>query len=268
MQVEVAGQSDIGCVRSNNEDNFGYDVRCGVFVVCDGLGGNAGGEVASKVAVDAVLAYFRDGRHSSQDDEERRGGNGLGAVAGAIHHANDAILKAEQDNRALAGMGSTIALVHLPESGDSILIGHVGDTRIYRVRRSEIESLTSDHSLVMEQVKKGILTEEQAKRSAIQNVLLKALGSEQVDPDLAEVAVLQDDKILLASDGVTRQVSEDKILECMNAPSVNESCHALIDAARVAGGEDNATCLVLSFQRRSWLRGIFGGGRRQWRNSI
>src|SRR5690242_8234035 len=159
LAVEVAGKTDVGCVRANNEDNFGYDSRYGIFVVCDGMGGQAAGEVASKMGVDILLDYFRN---QSAAGETANGGNGVSgarSLSNAIQLANRTIFKAGQEQNGRSGMGSTIvaALVR----GNSLAIGHVGDSRIYLVRQGAIQQLTQDHSLVMEQVRRGYITLEQ-----------------------------------------------------------------------------------------------------------
>ena len=182
LAVEVAGKTDVGCVRANNEDNFGYDSRYGIFVVCDGMGGQAAGEVASKMGVDVLLDYFRN---QSAAGETANGGNGVSgarSLSNAIQLANTTIFKAGQEQNGRSGMGSTIvaALVR----GNSLAIGHVGDSRIYLVRQGTIQQLTQDHSLVMEQVRRGYITLEQAEKSEMQNIILRALGSaEMVEAD-------------------------------------------------------------------------------------
>ena len=150
--VEVAGKSDVGCVRTNNEDNFGYDSRCGIYVVCDGMGGQAAGEVASKMAVDALLTYFRECKRSNRYPRIGEPIEGVSvraqALASAIWLANTVVYQSATEHAAQAGMGSTIVSVLVGEHG-FYSIGNVGDSRIYLVRDSTIEQLTHDHSLVM-----------------------------------------------------------------------------------------------------------------------
>ena len=151
LTTEAAGKTDVGLVRKNNEDNFGYDNRVGIFVVCDGMGGQAAGEVASKIAVDTVLGYF-------QQQEKGKGSEVLGreiaeispkanALANAIQLANKAIREASAQDSARSGMGCTIVAVVADENLFSI--AHVGDSRIYLIRAGAIQQLTTDHSLVM-----------------------------------------------------------------------------------------------------------------------
>src|SRR5215470_18925143 len=146
LAVEVAGKTDVGCVRANNEDNFGYDSRYGIFVVCDGMGGQAAGEVASKMGVDILLDYFRNESPAAeaQCTNEQGGSAGARSLASAIQLANRTIFQAGQEQNGRSGMGSTIvaALVQ----GNALAIGHVGDSRIYLVRHGSIQQLTQDHS--------------------------------------------------------------------------------------------------------------------------
>ncbi len=271
LLLEVAGRSDVGCVRENNEDNFGYDTRHGIFVVCDGMGGQAAGEVASKVAVDAVLAYFRDqAERKTGEQPVDSGGNRTPrakSVGASISLANRAIREASEKSPGHSGMGSTIAAVLV--EGDFFSVGHVGDSRVYLVRDGKIEQLTNDHSLVAEHVRRGLLTKEQADRSEVQNILLQALGSDDVDPDLDDFAAAHDDILLIATDGLTRHVSEEAILKILlAAANPKVACDALIEAARLKGGEDNITCLVLRFVEQAWYKRALWRDSPKWQDSI
>ncbi|MGH9570892.1 MAG: Stp1/IreP family PP2C-type Ser/Thr phosphatase [Candidatus Angelobacter sp.] len=271
--IEVAGQTDVGCVRTNNEDNFGYDARCGIFVVCDGMGGQAAGEVASKMAVDALLEYFRDPANMPSLSNGRliTSGGEAKSLAAAINLANHAIHAAGNGQLGRSGMGSTIvaALVR----GHSLAIAHVGDSRIYLVRHGAIQQLTQDHSLVMEQVRLGYITREQAERSELQNVILRALGPEaDVEADVEDRMALPGDLLLMTSDGLTRHVTEDEILNIVTASgSLEQACAALVRAAKDRGGDDNITCLLLRIVERPWYKNLLGkvfSGGQQWQNSI
>ena len=272
LSVQVAGKSDIGCVRSNNEDNFGFDQRHGIYIVCDGMGGQAAGEVASKMAVDSVLTYFRQG-----DAEQSWPAIGAPAekvsdranrLGSAIHLANQAIFEAASSNLARQGMGSTIVAVKT--EGSFFSLGHVGDSRIYLLRDANIQQMTNDHSLVMEQVRRGMITLAEAHASDMANVIIRALGSDStVQPDLDDQMALPGDTLLLCSDGLTRHLPDDSLLEIVTrAANLPAACDALIAAARDAGGEDNITCLLLRFETLPWYQQWFGGGRPKWQNSI
>jgi len=272
LAVKVAGRTDVGCVRANNEDNFGYDSRYGIFVVCDGMGGQAAGEVASKMGVDIVLDYFRKLGPAAQVQTATGPQNsGAQSLASAIQLANRTIFHAGQDQSGRGGMGSTIvaALVR----GNSLSIAHVGDSRIYLVRHGLIQQLTQDHSLVMEQVRRGYITLEQAQKSEMQNIILRALGSEEsVEADIDEMVILPGDLLLMTSDGLTRHLKDEEILSIVRrSDDLKEACNQLVETARQRGGDDNITCLLLRMEDRPWYRNIFEklfDGGPQWQNSI
>jgi protein phosphatase len=291
LAVEVAGKTDIGCVRTNNEDNFGFDSRYGIFVVCDGMGGQAAGEVASKIGVDVLLEYFRNASQDSNDtgklntrgsepessraDAKDGAADGLSSgaslLAKAIHLANRKIHEAGQNQDGRSGMGSTIVAAVV--RGNSLAIGHVGDSRIYLVRNGEIQQLTQDHSLVMEQVRMGLITREQAEHSEMQHVILRALGSEEtVEADIDDLLTVPGDLILMTSDGLTRYVHDDEILAIITqSASLEQACAALIEAAKDRGGDDNITCLLLKVIEQPWYKKLFNklfSGGPQWQNSI
>jgi serine/threonine protein phosphatase PrpC len=274
LAVEVAGKSDVGCVRANNEDNFGYDLRHGIFVVCDGMGGQAAGEVASKLGVDILLSYFRNGSAAGTYQQVGPAPTAISdrgkALASAIRLANQTIFHKGQQQTAQAGMGSTLVAALVNEN--ALSIGNVGDSRIYLIRQGIIQQLTDDHSLVMEQVRRGYITREQAERSEIQNIILKALGSEEnVDPDIEDLIVLPGDVLLMCSDGLTKYVRDEEILQFITAaPSLDKACDKLIQTAKARGGDDNVTCLLLKIVERPWYKKIFQrfSGGRKWQNSF
>ncbi|HEY6972236.1 MAG TPA: Stp1/IreP family PP2C-type Ser/Thr phosphatase, partial [Candidatus Angelobacter sp.] len=245
LAVEVAAKSDVGCVRSNNEDNFGYDVEAGIFVVCDGMGGQAAGEVASKLGIDVLLKYFRQAAESGEypavgapvDGISREGA----ALASAIRLANQTIYETGQQKESIAGMGSTIVAALI--KGNALAIANVGDSRIYLIRQGIIQQLTQDHSLVMEQVRRGYLTREQAEQSDMQNIILKALGSEEtVEPDVEDLIVVPEDILLLCSDGLTKYVRDEEILALVaSATTLEQTCDSLIQTAKDRGGDDYVT---------------------------
>jgi serine/threonine protein phosphatase PrpC len=273
LAVEVAGKTDVGCVRTNNEDNFGFDSRHGIFVVCDGMGGQAAGEVASKMGVDILLDYFRS-QHSDATKQSLNGENGSSgaqSLANAIQLANKTIFQAGQQQNGRNGMGSTIvaALVR----GNSLAIANVGDSRIYLVRHGTIQQLTQDHSLVMEQVRRGYITLEQAQQSEMQNIILRALGAEEaVDADIEDLVALPGDILIMASDGLTRYVPEEDILKIVQGRrDLQQACGELVKKARDCGGDDNITCLLVRIVDRPWYQKLLGKlffGGAQWQNSI
>lgn len=274
--VQVAGKTDVGSVRTNNEDNFGYDARYGIFVVCDGMGGAAAGEVASKLGVDTVLNYFREAAKNGSYPQVGEPADGMSergnALLSAIRLANTAVHETGKHSPAKSGMGSTIVGVLV--EGTFLSIGHVGDSRIYLIRNGEIQQLTQDHSLVMEQVRRGMITLEQAAKSDMQNVIMRALGTEeQVQPDVEDMVSFPGDVLLLASDGLTKLVSDETMRDIISsAPTLEQACEDLIQAAKDRGGDDNITCLLLRMVEQPWYKQwfskLFGGGTQQWQNSI
>jgi protein phosphatase len=275
LAVEVAGKTDVGNVRTNNEDNFGYDARYGIFVVCDGMGGQAAGEVASKIGVETVLNYFRTAGRSGNSPQAAKPGNKFSplgqALSSAISQANLAILESGKKNESSAGMGSTLVAALVREN--MVCIGNVGDSRIYLVRNGTIHQLTDDHSLVMEQVRRGYLTLEQAEKSDLRNVILRALGSEEgVNADIDDLIGLPGDVLLLTSDGLTRNVRDEEILQTvLSSRSLEQACDTLIQTAKDRTADDNITCLLLRIVERPWyksiVRKLFSGGR-EWQNSF
>lgn len=275
LAVEVVGKTDVGSVRTNNEDNFGYDARYGIFVVCDGMGGQAAGEVASKMGVDTILHYFRTAGRSERPAQTRRAVDGLSPLGRvlltAMSLANREIYEAGKKNQSKAGMGSTMVAALLRDG--MICVGNVGDSRIYLIRNGVIHQLTDDHSLVMEQVRRGYLTLQQAEASDLRNVILKAMGSEEeIDADIDDLIALPGDVLLLTSDGLTRNLHDDDILRIVaSSRTLEQACTSLIQTAKDRTADDNVTCLLLRIVQRPWyksiIRKLFSGGR-EWQNSF
>jgi protein phosphatase len=238
LHYVAAAFTDRGRKRTSNEDAFGFSVEDGVFVVCDGMGGAAAGEVASSVAVDQVLRLLAG-----------RGQNGNAplpdSALNAIGAANDAIFSRAQRNQKLSGMGTT--LVALTVQDNHVWVLNVGDSRCYRMRDKRLEQLTLDHSLVEEQVRMGRMTRNEAHRSPFKNVITRALGTQsRVTPDVFGLEAEPADLFLLCTDGLTRELT-DKEIECLLAEnlSLDELCCRLVMAAKKAGGHDNITCLLV-----------------------
>jgi protein phosphatase len=240
--------SDRGRKRASNEDAFGVSAEHGVYLVCDGLGGAAAGEVASSLAVEEVLRRLsRRARPEAASLED--------AIEEAIAAANQAIYSRSLSNPRLRGMGTT--LVGLVAEARRVLVFNVGDSRCYRLRRlrpessqlesSRLEQISLDHSLVAEQVRMGRMTLAEARSSPLHNVITRALGTESaVEPDLFELEAEPGDLFLLCSDGLTNELSDPLIASILAADlPLDELCALLVDAANQAGGRDNITCLVV-----------------------
>lgn len=249
--MEFAASTDKGRVRANNEDNFAVASDLNLFVLSDGMGGYASGEVASKIAVDTVIHHFREAEtdpslsfhgspHPGASESARR-------LASAVSLANTAIRAAAEKDEARRGMGATVVALAFHEN--RVSIAHVGDSRAYRLRHGSLEQLTDDHSFVADQVRNGRMTRTEAEQSKLQNILLRALGPEpEVLVDLGEEIVLDGDVFLLCSDGLSKELSDAQIsavLEEVEDP--HAAAARLIRMANDAGGEDNITVVVVRF---------------------
>jgi PPM family protein phosphatase len=244
VRYAAAAMTDRGRKRSSNQDAFGYSIEDGVYLVCDGMGGAAAGEVASSLAIEEVLRHMtgRLGRRERPDHDDA-----ARVAEEAVIAANSAIHERGQRNTRLAGMGTT--LVGLLTGERQAWIFHVGDSRCYRLRSGHLHQCTEDHSLVEEQIRLGHMTRAEAARSPLRNVITRALGTQaSVTPDVAEADVEPGDLFLLCSDGLTRELADEKIETILNASaadSLDGACTRLIQAANKAGGHDNITCLLV-----------------------
>jgi PPM family protein phosphatase len=230
--------TDRGRKRPSNEDAFGYSVEDGVYVVCDGMGGAAAGEIASSLAVDEMLRLLTGrGRNTNVPLPE--------AAEQAIATANQAIYSRAQRNQRLSGMGTTLVALAVEDRHAWVL--NIGDSRCYRLRKGHLEQLTLDHSLVEEQVRMGRMTQAEALRSPLRNVITRALGTQcRVTPDVFALEAEPEDLFLLCTDGLTRELS-DSIIESLLSTDLplEEACLRLVNAAKKAGGHDNITCLLV-----------------------
>jgi protein phosphatase len=251
MRVVAAGQTEVGCVRKHNEDNFLIDSDLGLFVVADGLGGHAAGEVASQIVVEKVGQFIthtleRDRTWPVEYDVELPyDGNRLKA---ALLLADQGILNDIRVNPERESMGSTVVacLVHK----DRVTLVHVGDSRAYLLNSDGIQQITRDHSWVAEQVANGVLTPEEARKHPFRNVITQALGNGgDLDVAVQEVQVQELDRILLCSDGLSGMVPDDEIWDIVRkAPDVDEAVRRLIAKAMENGGEDNITVVIVAFE--------------------
>ena len=238
LHYMAAALSDRGRKRPSNEDAFGFSVEDGVFVVCDGMGGAAAGEVASSLAVDRFLHLLAG--HDQKDHAAMPA-----AAEEAIVAANQAVFSRAHENQRLAGMGTTLVALAVHESHVWVL--NIGDSRCYRLRKGSMELLTQDHSLVEEQVRLGRMTQSEALRSPYKNVITRAVGTQAcVTPDVFPLEAEPMDLFLLCSDGLTRELPDEMIASMLaqDAP-LDELCTRLVSAAKKAGGHDNITCLLV-----------------------
>src|SRR5215472_3331233 len=243
LTLDFAAATDIGCRRSNNEDSYGYDAEQHLYVVCDGMGGNAAGEVASGMAVRTLIEAFGQlGQHAVEGSAMALVENRLLA---SIFEANRVVREAGSENPELHSMGTTLVCACL--DGNRVVIGNVGDSRAYLLRNGNCLQITQDHSLLDEEVRSGNMTPEMAAASNLQSVITRAVGvGDTVEPDLFGAGLQVNDFILLASDGLTRYMNPDEIAQAASAGSeLAAVCNALIEHAKRRGGADNITCILL-----------------------
>lgn len=249
---EAVAATSLGRVRTSNEDAFGYRAERGIFVVCDGMGGAAGGEVASRITVDTVLRRMC---------AEGAAADPHVALADGIAQANRAVLDRADQDAGLYGMGTTLVALQLrpaPSACDgqeagpdecpgTALIAHAGDSRCYLWREGRLTRLTNDHSLVDEQLRMGTMTAAEAERSPFRSVITRAIGTQQtVSEEIQEMETEPGDIFLLCTDGLTREVDEDTMARVLGASSdLHGTAHRLVECANEAGGRDNVTCLLV-----------------------
>ena len=238
LHYAAAAVSDRGRKRPSNEDAFGFSVEHGVYVVCDGMGGAAAGEIASSLAVDEMLRMLTDRSGDPAPLTQLE-------VEEAIAAANESIFSRSQRNHKLSGMGTT--LVGLVAAENRVLVLNVGDSRCYRMRHRQLQQITLDHSLVEEQVRMGRMTPSEALRSPLRNVITRALGTQsQTTPDIFALDAEVGDLFLLCSDGLTRELSDLDLTAMLSVDlPLDEMCNRLVEGANKAGGQDNITCLLV-----------------------
>lgn len=253
LRARASGLSDVGVVRSHNEDCFDIDPENQVFVVADGMGGHSHGEIASRLAIDAIRDFVE--RTADQDatlpfEMDTRLGRHGNRIRAAIRVAHERVLKAIRQDASLHGMGTTV--VGLLLDGDSAAIAHVGDSRAYRLRGGRLELLTQDHTWVNEQVVAGFLSEEQARSHPLKNVVTRALGGDtEVDIDVREWPVEDGDLFLLCSDGLTTMLTDDEIVSRLRSGDrLEEIGGRLVRDANARGGYDNVSVVLVRIEPR------------------
>jgi PPM family protein phosphatase len=258
VSTPYVAKSDIGRRRLHNEDCFAAEDSLGLYVVCDGMGGGNAGEVASRMAIETIVAHVRSAAEGQRiektlpdDPNFTRATNEL---TQAIRGANAAVFRESWEQPMYAGMGTTVAAIRV--SGHSLSIAHVGDSRVYLVRDGDIQPLTVDHSWVAEQVAQGYMTEQEAERSPRRNIVTRALGVESsVDIDVAEMPVFAGDLLLLCSDGLTRGVGRGDIHRILTQDGdLDEKTDRLIALANEAGGDDNITVMLVTVKTETRTR--------------
>ncbi|VAX13838.1 Protein serine/threonine phosphatase PrpC, regulation of stationary phase [hydrothermal vent metagenome] len=260
-KLMIHGLSDVGLVRGHNEDKIAWDENLGLVLLADGMGGHNAGEVASELAVNCIIDSLRGVLIPDVDETLDR----QSAVDEAIQYANNEIVQVALERQECAGMGTTIVLSLFYDN--SVIFGHVGDSRIYRYREGSLSQITTDHSLVQEMVDNGYISEEEALTSASRNLITRALGiADTVDVDVIEDDCRTNDLYLLCSDGLTDLVTDDEIagifkqysyMEGYSASALESIVTSLVSSANEKGGKDNiSTVLVARLEAFSDTQGL------------
>jgi PPM family protein phosphatase len=244
MKLNFTGFSDPGLIRSNNQDAYYIDPEGRFFIVADGMGGHAGGEEASRIAAEQIQAYLVANWDSSKPSEE--------LLEEALWQANEAILLDQQNHPERADMGTT-AVVVLFRASESPWCAHVGDSRLYRLRDSQLEQITEDHTWVARAIKVGDINLEEARMHPFRHVLSRCLGREDLHQvDLQQMDIKAGDRLLLCSDGLTEELVDRTIAtHLQESPLIEKAALALVEAAKEQGGHDNITVVIVAIEDNS-----------------
>ena len=234
-----AGKTDIGLKRENNEDAFSLNPELDFCLAADGMGGAAAGEVASKIFAEAAFEIFSN--ITSRSEKEI-----LYRVHKAYSHANQKILEHVAHHPDHQGMGCTAELLAFFDEG--FILGHIGDSRTYRLRNGQLEQLTQDHTLVQQQLQEGLISADQIKHHPMRNLILRAVGiKKELTIDLLKGKTCPEDLFLLCSDGLTDMISDDQIQDILGADiHIHSKAEELIETAKAAGGCDNITVVLVA----------------------
>jgi serine/threonine protein phosphatase PrpC len=267
VRIVSGGKSDVGQQRGNNEDCYRIVEPLNLFVISDGMGGEAHGEVASAMAVETVVRHCTGeeaGALPASVQAQPGWSEKTNRLFNAAHLANRKIYESAEAHPEQQGMGATLTAAWIDEEKLSIV--HVGDSRTYVLRSGSLEQLTSDHSLVAEQVRRGILTPEEAEHSEMQSVLLRALGTQaEIEVDAEEHILFPRDVLLLCSDGLTRMVTEPEIAGTLQSElDPGRAAEKLVALANENGGADNVTVVVirLDSEEKGWFSWLRRGARK------
>jgi len=263
LSVKVAGLTDQGRARSNNEDAIWVDQKLGLLIVADGMGGHQGGEVASGMAIQTIPSNFGQLAKAGTAGEivDQRFSEATNRLGFCMKMANQLIFEAAKRYPKDHGMGTTCTAALIRDG--QLSLAHVGDSRCYLIRNGQLEQLTQDHSLVMEQVRHGLLSKDDERVQSGQNILTRSLGTEaEVKIDLEEHPLFAGDILVLCSDGLDKEMKNDEILQVVKeTPDPAELTRRLVDLANAAGGRDNITVGVARIDKASFgesIRTLFG----------
>jgi serine/threonine protein phosphatase PrpC len=250
IHLAMAGLTDTGRMRTENEDAISVHPEVGVAILADGMGGHQAGEVASGMAVDIITRHFAEA--FAREFERTNDGHlpaaamEVNAVYDAIALANHAIHEMARTRPECAGMGSTVVVAVFYDN--KFCVGHVGDSRLYRLRDDELTQVTQDHSVIQELVSRGLLTIEEAQQTVGKNLVTRALGIDvEVAPDVAEHALEEADLFLLCSDGLNDMLSDDDIRKLLleHHDDLDAAARRLVEQANERGGADNVSVILV-----------------------
>ena len=240
--IKAYAKSDVGKVREINEDSFYISDSLDeiqLYILADGMGGYKGGEVASKLAIQSAKNYIESNFKEIEKDKDSI----IQLVGSSIEYANMIVYEKSKENKELNGMGTTldVCLIY----NNRVFIGHVGDSRVYRIRKEFMRKLTQDHSYVQKLVKDGTITKEEAVHHPQKNMLMKALGCNAfVEPDVMVKGFLKDDILIMNSDGLTNLVSQEEIFREAKK-DIEQAPKELVNLANEKGGYDNITVIII-----------------------
>lgn len=240
MKFDAWVLSDKGRRRDSNQDSVLINAELGVFIVADGMGGHSGGEVASSMAVASAEEVFKDPECLERSPRE--------VITKAYEEASHKIFdKAANENPELSGMGTTMVMCYIRKN--HIYIGNVGDSRCYLFKKPYLWQITEDHSLINEQIRAGVLTEQQASQIIARNVITRSVGYErEIEPDIFEREIFSGETYLLCSDGLSSLVTDQRICEILNEATPEQALKNCVEQALVNGGDDNVSVLILHFE--------------------
>lgn len=236
-ELQMSGRTDTGCTREHNEDQIAWDANAGLALLADGMGGHNAGEVASALAISVLHPLLRDLPADTLEQEV--------GMQNAVADANTEILQKAGSDAVFSGMGTTLALALF--RGRGVMIGHVGDSRVYRLRGGRLELLTTDHSLLQELVAGGFMTADEAQEAVNKNVITRALGIESaVEVEVHHHEVQVGDIYLLCSDGLNDMVTDNSIAKLLtdNMDNLEDAANALVAEANRCGGNDNISVIL------------------------
>ncbi len=240
--IKAYAKSDKGKVREMNQDYYYISTSLDeiqLYILADGMGGYNGGEIASKLAVETAKNYIENNFKEIEKDKDSI----IQLLGSSMEYANMVVYEKSKENPELQGMGTTLEICLI--YNNKVYIGHIGDSRIYRIRKEFIRKITQDHSYVQKLVKEGTITKEQADHHPQKNMLMKALGCNAfVEPDVMVKGFLKDDILIICSDGLTNLVEQEIIYE-KASKNIEQAPKDLVELANIRGGYDNITVIVI-----------------------